>query len=69
MRYYVHKDDHLSGDNEVHRQGCRWMPDKDDREYLGHYDGCKRAVAEADARDYNANGCPYCCPTCHTNAP
>jgi hypothetical protein len=68
VRYYVSQDDHLNGDNEVHKKGCRWMPDDEEREYLGCYDGCKAAVAEANTRGYKANGCPYCCPTCHTNA-
>ncbi|GJL85793.1 MAG: hypothetical protein DHS20C02_15680 [Micavibrio sp.] len=64
--YYVNKNKQPSGDNEVHRQGCSFMPDPENREYLGDYSSCFPAVAEAKRRGYNADGCYYCCNDCHT---
>ena len=65
--YYVNKNKQSNGDNEVHRLGCSFLPDLVNRDYLGNFDTCGPAVAEAKSRGYNANGCYYCSRACHTS--
>ncbi|MCE1159216.1 hypothetical protein SDC9_11671 [bioreactor metagenome] len=66
-RYYVNSNAQSNGDHEVHVETCSWLPDKDHRVYLGDYHSCVLAVAEAKRRGYSrANGCYYCCLSCHT---
>jgi hypothetical protein len=64
MDYYVNNQKQSNGDNEVHRDGCTYMPQS--RTYLGNFNSCHSAVAEARRRGYNANGCYYCSRECHT---
>lgn len=66
MLYYVNKNKQANGDNEVHTDACKWLPDQDNRYYLGNYSSCQPAVAEAKRLGYKANGCYYCCNACHT---
>ena len=35
MRYYVNKNAQPNGDHEVHRATCIWLPDVENRIYLG----------------------------------
>lgn len=66
--YYVNKHQQRNGDHEVHIPGCRYMPDVENREYLGTFASCRQAVQEAKNRHYsNVNGCKYCCLVCHTS--
>lgn len=64
--YYVNKNKQANGDNEVHVLGCSWLPSEHNREYLGNFNTCGPAVAEARSRGYNANGCYHCSNACHT---
>jgi len=34
-RYYVNDNAQRNGDHEVHALGCKWLPKKENREYLG----------------------------------
>jgi hypothetical protein len=63
--YYVNKNKQSNGDNEVHKSGCSYMPNSENREYLGNYDSCHDAVYEAKRRGHQADGCYYCSNTCH----
>jgi hypothetical protein len=68
-KYYVNtKAQEDSGDNEVHKEGCTWMPAAENRTYLGEFDACKGAVDEAK-KTYpdTANGCNTCSNDCHTS--
>ncbi len=65
--YYVNKNTQSNGDNEVHKEGCSWMPETNNREYLGYYSSCQEAVGEARRRGYKANGCYFCSYNCHTS--
>ena len=66
-RYYVNKNVQANGDHEVHTTGCAWLPDIDNRIYLGDFASCYGAVREA-RRYYNqVNGCFYCSRDCHTS--
>jgi hypothetical protein len=65
--YYVNKRAQNNGDNEVHKDGCSYLPAPENRSYLGEFEDCHAAVKEA-RKTYpkTANGCAYCCPACHT---
>lgn len=67
MRFYVNKNVQTNGDHEVHRSTCSWLPDAENRLYLGDFATSQEAVKEA-RRYYNqVNGCYYCCPETHTS--
>ena len=67
-KYYVNKNKDSEGDNEVHIDSCEWyrLMDKNNAEYLGNFDSCKKAVLKAHFMGYNANGCAHCSKECHT---
>lgn len=65
-RYYVNKNAQNNGDHEVHKSGCSYMPDTENRLYLGDFDNCKDAIKEAKKTYSKSNGCYYCCNECHT---
>ena len=64
--YYVNKNAQENGDHEVHKTGCSWMPDSDNRIYLGDFATCKSAVTEAKKTYSTADGCKHCSEECHT---
>lgn len=65
-RYYVNKNAQSSGDHEVHKRGCSYFPDEENREYLGDFTGCHPAVVEAKKHYAQVDGCYYCCKNCHS---
>ncbi len=64
--YYVNDNAQANGDHEVHRSGCVWLPDLENRTYLGEYQTCAPAVVEARKYYKQVNGCYYCSRPCHT---
>lgn len=64
--YYVNKNAQSNGDHEVHVQGCQFMPELQNRIYLGEYTSCHGAVAKAKTIYPQSNGCAFCCPECNT---
>ena len=64
--YYVNQRKDDDGHNEVHTSYCHLFSIIQNKEYLGHYDTCVPAVAEAKRLGYNANGCIHCSKPCHT---
>lgn len=66
-RYYVNKDAQSNGDHEVHVEGCAFMPNPENRKYLGEFSTCHEAVHEARTHYSQVNGCYYCCRPCHTS--
>ena len=43
MRFYVNKYAQPTGEHEVHRSNCAWLPDAENRIYLGdfgYFPGC-----------------------------
>ena len=65
-KYYMNTNAQSNGDHEVHKEGCSWMPLSHNRKYLGQFYSCSEAVIEAKKYDSNADGCKFCCPSCHT---
>lgn len=64
--YYVNKNAQSSGEHEVHTKGCSYLPNVENRKYLGDFSSCKPAVTEAKKHYSNVDGCYYCCNACHT---
>lgn len=68
MQYYVHTSTDAQGDHEVHTSECVRLPTPGNRRYLGDFSSCVYAVNEAKRLGYTpANGCYWCCPSCHTS--
>ncbi len=67
MRYYVNKNAQVNGDHEVHTATCSWLPDPQNRLFLGDFYSCQQAVTEAKKYYWQSNGCKHCCPECHTS--
>lgn len=63
--YYVNKNAQSNGDHEVHKSGCSFMPDSDNRIYLGDFVFCSSAITEARKYFNDVDGCYYC-TDCHT---
>lgn len=68
MAYYcVNKKAQSNGDHEVHKVGCSWYPNEENRVLLGDHSHCSFAVSKAIALGYHtANGCAHCSPDCNT---
>jgi hypothetical protein len=65
--YYVNTHKQHSGDHEVHKQGCSYLPMPQSRQYLGEFTNCQDAVSKAKQQFSQVNGCAYCCYECHTS--
>lgn len=65
-KYCVNKNTDVQGDHEVHKYGCPWYPDAQNRIDLGECHTCHEAVRKAKKHYDNVNGHKYCCPSCHT---
>lgn len=66
MYYYVNKNAQGDGTHEVHSADCSWLPDAENRLYLGSFDNGREAVNVARLYYAKADGCYYCCREAHT---
>lgn len=66
-RYYVNKNAQDNDDHEVHTASCSFLPDAENRIYLGDFYNCKDAVREAKKYYSRSDGCYYCSNECHTS--
>jgi hypothetical protein len=67
QNYYVHTTTDQNGEYEVHTDDCVKLPSILNREYLGLFDNCKKAITKAEEKGYKpADGCWFCCRECHT---
>lgn len=66
-KYYVNKKAQSNGDHEVHHQDCKYLPNSENRKYLGEFSNCKDAVKEAKKTYTQSNGCKTCSNECHTS--
>lgn len=64
--YYVNKNAQSSGDHEVHKSSCNYLPKEENRIYLGYYNNCEDAIEEAKKYYSQVNGCYHCSIECHT---
>jgi len=65
-KYYVNRNAQTNGDHEVHNENCTYLPAANNRVYLGEFNNCWDAVAEAKKHYTQVNGCYYCSKECHT---
>lgn len=65
--YYVNKNAQDNGDHEVHQEGCQFMPNTENRIYLGNFSHCREAVQEARKHFRQVNGGYFCSRDCHTS--
>ena len=63
--YFLNNKPQSNGDHEVHKEDCQHLPE--DRTYLGFFASCNEAVAEAQKKHPQSNGCKVCAYSCHTN--
>ena len=64
--YYVNQVAQSNGDHEVHVSTCTYLPDSNNRLYLGEFYYCRDAVIEAKKHYLKSNGCYFCSNPCHT---
>lgn len=64
--YYVNKTAQPTGEHEVHKEGCTYLPSINNRIYLGDFISCKNAVEAAKLYFSNVDGCYTCSRDCHT---
>ena len=64
--YYVNKSAQPNGDHEVHTAGCRFLPDRNNRVYLGDFGSSRAVVRKAEEQYDQVNGCYYCAKECHS---
>ena len=62
-KYYVNNNAQSTGEHEVHKEDCLWMPSI--KTPLGGYSSCKPAVEKAKEYYSNVDGCKHCCEDCH----
>ena len=65
-KYYVNNNEQYNGDHEVHTEFCGYLPELENRVYLGDFTNCSAAVKEAKKHHKQVNGCYYCSAACHT---
>jgi ferredoxin len=65
-KYYVNDRVQANGDHEVHHQDCQYLPQQQNRRYLGEFSNCRPAVIAAKAYYSQVNGCGTCSTECHT---
>ena len=65
-RYFVTDSAQPNGVHEVHRAGCDWLPNPENRTPLGDHAICRTAVAAAGRVYPGANGCHHRSRDCHT---
>lgn len=62
--YYVNDNAQYTGEHEVHRSDCSYLPA--DRTYLGEHSTCWSAVAAARNVYDSVDGCFWCSNACHS---
>lgn len=66
-RYYLNKNAQPTGEHEVHKSTCSFLPKEENRVYLGLFSNANEAVKEAKSRGYKtADGCYFCSSEAHT---
>lgn len=64
--YYVNDIAQSDGYHEVHSEDCSFVPNVNNRTYLGYFNNCKDAVKKAKNTYLKSDGCFWCCRPCHT---
>lgn len=64
--YYLNRNAQSTGEHEFHTEDCSYLPDVNNRIYLGYFDNCRDAEKAAKKYTNNVDGCYFCCSVCHT---
>lgn len=64
--YYVNNNAQSTGEHEVHKTGCAYLPQIHSKTILGSFSNCRDAVQAARRHHNNVDGCATCSPACHT---
>ena len=62
VHYCVNKNVQQNGDHEVHKIGCRWYPQLENRLSLGEHTNCSSAVIEAKKPTQSPMAVPIVAP-------
>lgn len=67
MKFYAYKYVDNNGRHEVHTHDCNFLPNAENRVYLGDFNNCNEAInyAKTQYPKHNFDGCYHCCRTCH----
>lgn len=63
--YYVNKNPQPSGEHEVHKATCKFLPDRNNCICLGYFERAYDALIKAKQYYNNVDGCYYCSPEIH----
>ena len=63
--YYVNQKAETSGEHEVHKASCKYLPKKENLMPLGEFAKCSDALKEAKKHYSNIDGCYFCCLLYH----
>jgi len=66
-KYYANIQVNYNIDHEAHIEGCSYLPQVENRIYLGQFTNCKEAITEAKKYFERVNGCQLCVSECYTN--
>ncbi len=64
QHYYVEKRETANGEHEIHVPRCAYLPEANDRVYLGTFSSCADALRQAKTHYDKATGCRWCCAEC-----
>ena len=65
--YYFNSSADDKGNHEVHTRDCSWLPNINNRVYIGYYSNCKDAISAAKNQhpSKSFDGCFWCCRNCN----
>ena len=68
VKYYLNLNKQATGENEIHTESCSFLPEHQNRKFLGEFSSCYDALREARKKypELDIDGCYYCCKPCHT---
>lgn len=65
MLFYINRNEQLTGEHEIHRENCVYLPEIENRLYLGYFYDPKQALLEAEKLYSKVDGCYWCCNEIH----
>lgn len=64
--YYINRISNPTGEHEIHKGDCSWLPERHRREYLGKDISFQTAKVFAHSKGYvYVDGCYHCCRQNH----
>lgn len=63
--YFINKEAQFTGEHEVHKSNCTYIPATANKLYLGIFSNCDEALNEASKYYKHVDGCYFCSKECH----